>query len=275
MTMETKNKIIGIVGGMGPEAGLNLMQSILNQTQASSDQDHLPVMLMSMPDAISDRTSFLEGRTQINPAYSISAIIKKLELAGAEVIGLACNTTYAPRIFNVIRHEMRQMGCNMQIINMPLETCRFIKENFKGVKRVGLMATNGTYKFGMYKSILQDLGYEVVLPSAQFQHNIIHNMIYNPVYGIKANTGNTSPEVISLMECALDFFESKQTDVVILGCTELSLLVKSLNIKTLPLIDASEVLAIALCKASKETVTPFFKGNDRDQLWQLSYAPYL
>jgi aspartate racemase len=274
MIARTKNKTIGIVGGMGPEAGLNLMQAILNQTPAASDQDHLPVILMSLPGTITDRTSFLEGQTTINPAYSIAAIVKKLELAGADVVGLACNTTYSPGIFNVILQQLKQMNCNVQLINMPFETCRFIKENHKNVKRVGLMATNGTYKFGMYKSILQNFGYEVVLPDPLFQHNVIHNMIYNPVYGIKANAGSITQRATLLLERALGFFEAEQTDAVILGCTELSLLVKSLKVKTLPLIDASEVLALALCKASNESTASFFeRGINPEQLHQLSFAP--
>jgi len=268
-----KNKTIGIVGGMGPEAGVNLLQSILNQTPAASDQDHLPAILMSLPGTITDRTSFLEGRTTINPAYSIAAIVKKLELAGADVIGLACNTTYSPQIFNVILQEMKQMNCNVQIVNMPFETCRFINENYKNVKRVGLMATNGTYKFGMYKSILQNLGYEVVLPDVSFQHNVIHDMIYNPVYGIKANAGNVTQRAILLLQRALGFFESEQTDIVILGCTELSVLVKNLGVKTIPLIDASEVLALALCKASKQLAAIPEDDIDHEQFYQLSFAP--
>ena len=52
---------IGIVGGAGPYAGLDLAQKILQQTRAKNDQDYLPTLLISTPDQIEDRTSFLLG----------------------------------------------------------------------------------------------------------------------------------------------------------------------------------------------------------------------
>ena len=70
-----KEKVIGIVGGMGPMASLDLCQKILNETNALNDQDHLPVILLSAPHLIQDRTSYLLGKDKINPAIPISKII--------------------------------------------------------------------------------------------------------------------------------------------------------------------------------------------------------
>src|SRR5215213_8942139 len=100
-----RNKTIGIVGGMGPQAGVALLNSITCMTGAAKDQEHLSAILMSFPGEVEDRTSFLEGNVSINPAYSIANIISRLEIAGANIIGIACNTSHAPRIYNVITEE--------------------------------------------------------------------------------------------------------------------------------------------------------------------------
>jgi len=95
-------KIIGIVGGVGPYAGVDLVTKILNLKKAVKDQDHLPLALMSLPGLIHDRTAFLLGETDVNPAYAISRIIMKLRQVGADVVGIPCNTAHAPSIFNLI-----------------------------------------------------------------------------------------------------------------------------------------------------------------------------
>ena len=69
--MSQKDAKIGIVGGAGPYAGLDLAQKILHQTVANSDQDYLPTLLISTPGLIEDRTDFLLGETEKNPAHAI------------------------------------------------------------------------------------------------------------------------------------------------------------------------------------------------------------
>src|SRR6187431_541684 len=141
-----KDKIIGIIGGMGPESGLALCSSILNHTHASTDQEHLSVILMSFPKHLEDRTLFLEGLVDVNPAFNVVEVIRKLENAGAQIVGIACNTCHAPRILDVILSELRRSDSHVKLVEMPLETCRYLKNYCPGIRRVGIMATNGTYK---------------------------------------------------------------------------------------------------------------------------------
>ena len=100
--------IIGIVGGMGPEAGIALSSSILRHTRAATDQQHFSTMLMSLPRYIGDRSAFLAGKIPQNPAYNIAKIIGMMEKAGATVFGMACNTAHAPTIFDVILAELKK-----------------------------------------------------------------------------------------------------------------------------------------------------------------------
>ena len=108
--MSKRDAKIGIVGGAGPYAGLDLARKILQQTLAKSDQDYLPTLLISTPELIEDRTDFLLGENEKNPAYSIYCNLRDLEKLGATVAGIACNTAHAPKIRNVFVEELKISG---------------------------------------------------------------------------------------------------------------------------------------------------------------------
>lgn len=239
-----KEKVIGIVGGMGPQSGVALFNSILCETKAKTDQQHLSAVLMSFPKDITDRTLYLENDLITNPAYNIISIIKKLEAVGATVIGLACNTCHSPKIFDVISSAL---SSELKLLNMPFETCKYIQNYHKKVRRVGIMATNGTYKTGLYKDLLFQLGYEVVVPEFEFQNDVIHKMIYDPEIGIKSNAVIT-PEAELLSRRAISFFKAQHVDAIILGCTELSLIIKESEEDNILIIDSVTVLAKALIR---------------------------
>jgi aspartate racemase len=247
MNFDNEN-LIGIVGGMGPHAGLTLFNSILCHTKASVDQQHLSTILMSFPGYITDRTAFLEGQSVANPAYNIAGVIRKLENAGAAVIGIACNTSYAPPIYNVITEELFNMKSKVKLVNMPMETCQCIRNDYPQVNRVGVLTTNGTYNAGIYKQLLTGIGYEVIIPDPIFQNDIIHKMIYDKKNGIKANAGNITREVRSLLKKAISFFESRRTEAIILGCTDLSVLLTDRIMSDMAVIDSTESLAKALIR---------------------------
>jgi aspartate racemase len=250
MNVEEDN-VIGIVGGMGPKAGLVLFDSILCHTRAVTDQQHLSAILMSFPRHIVDRTSFLEGVSHINPAYNIAEIISKLEKAGAKVAGIACNTSHSPEIYNVILAELYKTNSRIKLVNMPFETCRYIQDNHPNVRRVGVMTTNGTYKSGIYKQLLQNLGYEVIMPDFEFQNDIIHKMIYDQEFGLKSNASGATAEARSLLDKALRFFRNKKSDLIILGCTDLSFMLADDIAGDMLVVDSTESLAIALIREAR------------------------
>jgi aspartate racemase len=262
MDLQADN-IIGIVGGMGPQAGVALFNSILKHTAATVDQQHLSVIMMSFPRHIMDRTLFLEGQLETNPAINITAIIRKLEADGARVIGMACNTSHVPEIYDVIAGELNRVNSHVKLVHMPREACRYLKETCPHIRRVGLMTTNGTYKSGLYKNLLLRLGYDVITPDPTFQDQVIHRMIYDETFGIKAKTDGVSPQVVSLLEKSLSFFERRGAEAVILGCTELSFVLNTDQIRNMRIIDASDALARALIR---EATQPFFQTDHSNPL---------
>src|SRR5882762_75747 len=120
------DKIIGIVGGMGPQAGADLLDRISRATNATRDQQHRSVVLMSFPKHIADRTAFMEGAVHENPGFSIAEVIGRLENAGAKVVGIACNSSHIPAIYNTVLDELHRMNSNVKLLHMPFETCRYL-----------------------------------------------------------------------------------------------------------------------------------------------------
>ncbi|MCX2492864.1 amino acid racemase [Pedobacter sp. PF22-3] len=245
-----KDQVIGIVGGMGPEAGIALCNYLLHNPAGNADQGHLSFMLMSFPSYITDRTAFLEGSCATNPAYAVAGLITRLEMAGATIIAIACNTCHAPEIYDVILDELIKRNSRVKLVHMPYETLCFIKENHQHVRRIGLMTTNGTYHSGIYEKLFKAGGYDVVLPGISLQNSCIHRMIYDPLTGIKANPNHITPEVKAWMREAMHFFKSNGADAIVLGCTELSLIHMAEFENEIPVIDAMKILSLTLIKES-------------------------
>jgi aspartate racemase len=243
-------KVIGIVGGMGPEAGIALHKSILANTNARTDQEHLSIITMSFPGLISDRTAYLEGKSSINPAYEIARVIDKLSLVGAEVIGIACNTCHVPKIFEIVMDEVSKIPRSIELLNMPYEVGDYLKKRISDGSRVGILMTNGTYNSRLYEKVVQKAGCVAVIPDLKFQNDVVHKMIYDPKIGIKANCGCITREAQFLFEKTIDLFIAKGCDVVTLGCTELSLTVDLQSNYTIEFVDSTQCLATALVNAS-------------------------
>ena len=117
--MSQRDAKIGIVGGAGPYAGLDLSQKLLQQTKATSDQDYLPTLLISTPELIEDRTDFLLGKTANNPAHAIYSNLRDLEALGATVAGIACNTAHAPKIRNIFLEKLKVSESNINKTLLP------------------------------------------------------------------------------------------------------------------------------------------------------------
>ncbi len=242
--------MIGIVGGVGPYAGLDLMKKVFDQTLAGTDQDHVDTMLLSLPSGILDRTEYLEGRVEINPAFAIASVLARLEDAGASVAGIPCNTAHTDKIFEVILSELKRKKRSIQVLNMISETVSFIQSNHPQLKKIGVLSTTGTYKSQVYVEALENQGFQVLVPEVEMQESLIHPAIYDPVYGIKSQSDPVHPQAKENLQRGFDFLESKGAQGVILGCTEIPLAFPGLSVCGMAAIDPTLVLARALLRSS-------------------------
>ncbi|WP_313561761.1 aspartate/glutamate racemase family protein [Ruminiclostridium cellobioparum] len=256
------NELIGIVGGVGPYAGIDLVKKIFDQTRANTDQDHLSVALLSMPTQIIDRTAFVLEKTNVNPAYSVVEIIKRLKNLGASVVGIPCNTMHTPQIYDVLIQELRSENIDIKVVHMIYEVAKFIAKYYPDARKIGVLSTNGTYQSGIYKSIFNKMGLDIIMPNWVIQKNVVHNAIYDPEYGIKAQSNPVSKVARNLLFNGIYHLQSKGADIIVLGCTEVSLAITENMLNGSAIIDSTFVLARALIReldASK--LKPYLKED--------------
>lgn len=242
------DKMIGIVGGVGPYAGLDLTRKIFDQTKASSDQDYLSVVLLSIPQQIEDRTSFLLGQTNINPANAISKIIRKLEQIGVGVAGIPCNSVHSPRIFDGILKKLRKANSNVKIVHMINEVASFIQKTYPKIRNIGVLCTTGTYKTKVYSNILEPKGYRVILPNEVVQESIVHKATFDPNYGIKAQSAPVTVTVKRELSKAINYLQLEGAEAIVLGCSEIPLAITEKIIGETVIIDPTLILARALIR---------------------------
>lgn len=243
-----KEKVIGVIGGMGPYAGLDLVKKIFDNTIANTDHTHLPVALLSYPERIPDRSMFLFGEINDNPADALAEIARQLESVGAVVAGIPCNTAHAPAILNGIIDRLATTGNRIRIINMIEETASYIRTALPDIRTVGVLSTLAVYRLGLYANTLTAAGFEVVKPEETVQENIVNRTIFDTNYGIKAQSNPVSKIARQSMVNAIDHLRDRGAEAIVLGCTELPLAVPEPVLDGTIIIDPTVILARALIR---------------------------
>lgn len=236
-------KVIGIVGGVGPFAGLDLFKKIFNITHASTDQQHLDVLLHSFPGQIPDRTGFLMGAEHKNPAKGLFNIVRTLDASSVDVIGIPCNTSHAARIWGPLSDNVATEFPHITLVNMVEEVGVAIKKNHNEKSRIGIMATTGTVVSNVYDEPLKLQGMIPVYPDDEVQCNFIQDAIYNREYGIKAFSDPTTMKARQQLKAGLNDLINKGVNAIILGCTEIPLSITESTYKNIPLYDSTLILA--------------------------------
>ncbi|CAB50281.1 cysteate racemase [Pyrococcus abyssi] len=226
-------KVIGILGGMGPLATVEMFKRIVEKTPAKKDQDHPKIIIFNNPQ-IPDRTAFILGKGE-DPRPELIKTAKKLEECGADFIIMPCNTAHA--FIEDIRKAIR-----IPIISMIEETAKKVKE--LGFKKVGLLATTGTIASGVYEKEFSKYGIEVLIPREDEQEEVMKG-IYD---GVKAGNLELGKELLIKIARKL---EERGAECIIAGCTEVSVVLSEKDLKV-PLIDPMDVIAEAAVKVALE-----------------------
>jgi len=215
---------LGILGGMGPQATQDFYQRILDRTDASCDQEHLPTLIWS-DTSMPDRTAAILGGDAEGCYRRLLDGARLLERGGCTALAIPCNTShyFADRL---------QGDIAIPLIHMPRETVAALAAD--GKKRAGILATDGTVRTGIYQQALEAAGLTPVTLPAQLQR-VVMSIIYDEIK--KGETG--SREKFGEIDA---YLRQAGCDCAILGCTELSVY-RSLHSLPPYYIDAMEILA--------------------------------
>jgi len=200
-------KKIGVLGGMGPQATQYFFQKVIELTDAKTDQEHVDMVIINHAST-PDRTEAILSEKHTDFISSIKQDIQNLEACAVDYIVIPCNTShfFYPEI---------QSKTHIPVVNMIEETVAHIKTKTP-VLKVGILATDGTIKTGVYQNTCAQQGIQTLIPDANDQ-KVIMSIIYNEIKTGKKGDFDNFMSVVSKLTSA-------GCGAIILGCTELSYL---------------------------------------------------
>ena len=230
--MSEEKKVLGILGGMGPLATVDLYKKIVLLTAAENDNAHIHTLIDSDTD-IADRTAAILSGGK-DPLPELLKARDNLVRAGAECLIMPCNT--APYFLEPLRE-----GCPVPFLSMLDAAAEAAAAKYPGKTGV-ILATRGTLATGLYSRTLEKHGVPFFEPSEE-EKDVLMHLIYDIVKASRPLT-----EGIPLFRELLRSLKKRGADYFVLGCTELPILAMEVPEEG-PFIDATLELARAAIRA--------------------------
>ncbi len=221
----SRELVVGVIGGLGPEATHDFFGKVLHHSHAKTDQQHLHLIIENNPKTPNRNDAIAGKGPSSGPALVLMA--QNLERAGADFIVMACNTAHA--------FESDIVGAiKTPFVSVIGEVVAEVAHN-STVKRVGLLAAQGCIDSRIYDRAFRAVGIEVVTLDVASQSEFM-----SLLYRIKS--GERSADVKDAMRGLAERLAQQGVSVVIAGCTEVPLVLDQQSCP-LPLVDSTDVLA--------------------------------
>lgn len=220
--------IVGILGGMGPAATIDVMRRVLEATPAEDDAAHIH-LLVDQNAKVPSRIDALINRTGPSPADELVRMAKNLEAVGATLLAIACNTahSYAGEIAAAV---------NIPLLDMIALTAEAVAGRELRHRRVGMLASTAVLQVGLYERAFVTSGIETLYPEQQ--PDIMR------IIGAVKREGATE-RMRQEFNMLARMLSASDVDLLIIACTELSLLTDGLDADIVK-IDALDVLVAAI-----------------------------
>jgi len=219
-------KPVGILGGMGPEATILLMQKVLGAVPAGDDADHVPLIVHQNPQVPSRIAALIEG-TGRDPMPVLMAMAQDLERAGAQALAMPCNTAHHYAV--AVSH-----ATTLPFLNMIALTADHLAQ--AGARRVGMLASPATREVGVFDAAFAAAGLTPVWPADETE-------LLGAIRAVKA--GAPATETAPSLARAAASLADTGADHLLVACTELSLLTDALP-DELPHTDSLDCLRDAI-----------------------------
>lgn len=219
-----KKQVLGVIGGLGPLATARFLELVTEMTAAPREQDNLDMIVYNFP-SIPDRTGYILGSNLKSPLPGLLYAGQALARQRVTCIAIPCVTAH-------YFHKELQSSIQVPILNGVADTVRELKEC--GIRKVGIMATDGTIRSELLARELNLAGIIPVIPSASRQQDVMHLIYQNIKAGKRAEMDRFRSVQKELLDCG--------AEVIILGCTELSIIRRDEDLGP-GFVDIMEVLA--------------------------------
>lgn len=217
-------KKLGVIGGLGPMATAHFFQLLVEMTAAGTDQEHMEILIYNCP-SIPDRTQYILGKSTESPVEQMVAIGRQLEQMQVDLLAIPCVTAHY--FYQELEKEI-----HLPIVHAVWESARYLWK--RGYRKVGIMATDATVQMRIFEESMSKFGIVCVYPKEGSQKKVMH-LIYE---NVKAGTQVER----ELFDSVAEELFSNGAEVILLGCTELSIL-KQKQMTGAGCLDVTEVLA--------------------------------
>jgi len=231
--MSGRNRIVGIIGGMGPEATVEFYARLTARTPATCDQEHLHIIIDSQA-CTPDRTAAMQsGSADVREAMLASA--HRLAGAGAELLAMPCNSAH---------HWYSEVAAGIELPFLNMITEVFAGIRHRGISRVGLLATSGTASSGVYERWSEEI--ELLLPDAEGQKTV-----HEAIYAVKGEAGTRPGQARQSVLGVVEDLRRRGAAGIILGCTEIPLVIGAADIPDVPVFDSTDILVEAVLREAR------------------------
>ena len=230
-----------VIGGMGTPATESYVRLLNQRTHAHSDQEYLNYILGN--DAtVPDRTDYILDHSKPSFFPALLEDVRAQSLLQPEFIVIVCNTAH-------YFYDQLAAASSVPLLHMPRLAIRDMCERFPNEERIGLIATQGTIKDGIYSHEIENTGRKVILGDQALQ-----DMVTELIYKYVKEKGEVNAELYHrILKRMHDDF---QVNVIVLGCTELSFAQEKAGDHPYHVIDAQSIIVdktIALGKAFRKS----------------------
>ncbi|CZF81779.1 putative amino-acid racemase [Grimontia celer] len=225
--MNQNELTVGILGGMGPEATVDLMQRVIAATPANDDADHIRMLVDNDPKVPSRIKALIEG-TGESPGPYMAKMAQGLERGGADFLVIPCNTAHKfyPDVESAV---------SVPVLNLLELAAAKIHQSYPEIERVGLLASTAVQLTNLYATAMDKQGIKPIFPDDDFQQNVM-----TLIKAVKAK--NQTENMIAQFNEAAENLEDQGAGCLLIACTELSVIADSLK-SHLPIFDAAQILA--------------------------------
>jgi aspartate racemase len=224
-------KRLGILGGMGPAASAEFITRLIQQTPATRDQDHIPFVLWNEP-RIPDRSTSMRNGDD-NPVPYLIDGVQALKYTGCDLIVIPCNTAH------FWHHELVKQ--NIPIIHIVDSVADALRDVNVTNTTIGVMGTQATVEFGLYQYMLNRLGWNCIVPTAEEMDTQVQPAI-DLIKG--GNINQAQSMLMSVVGSLID----RGATAVVLGCTEIPLAVTAADQDGIPIVNSIDSLVNAVIK---------------------------
>lgn len=227
--------VVGVLGGMGPDATVAFMQRVIAATPAQDDIDHVHMLVDNNPKVPSRIRALIDGDGE-SPGPVIAEMARRLEKAGVHFLVMPCNTAH-------FYWKDAQDAVNIPVWHVVERTLDTIAKRSPGAC-IGMLCSPALRKIGLYEGFAEKRGLSLAYPKDE-------DAMLEVIRAVKRGQGG-HPDTLRAFSHAANELVEQKADVLVLACTELSVIATELEV-SIPVVDTLQVLADDVVAAARDT----------------------